>query len=551
MNRTTVIALILLVVLTISCASTPTATTAPPLAIPKDYNEKVLDASSPATDIPVACNTANGNINVPSGSMPSKATVSIRCISPSQKSELTTLVKKKTNSTKVALGAVNLEPSPFKFNNDVTITIPLDPQRYDLRNTNADLYVYAPDLSGDLLPLPQAKIDSQGLTARARVDHFSIFILVGPEEGAGAEPEPATADPAVPPPEFVCEDSLGCIDVAPGALIRLAGMLDLTGQGEISVVMQDGIEDAVGAYGNIGGFAVQLETLDAGCNQEMGTDAAYRIASDPQIAGVIGTLCSSSASNARQILSDEGRVMVSPGNTRTSFTFSDRYPGYFRVATPDFHQAQIMARFAYNDLGLRRIGIYYADAEFGRDLAGEFSNQFREMGGEIIGYDPIPSGQTDFAEIATYVEDSQMDAVFMPLFTAEAGILTSWIREFGVGIPLLGTDAINITEFFDYAGEVDNFFYTAPKPPVFTDPYGYGYDAMRLLLEALARVAIVDASGSLHIGRQSLRDAMYEVSFSGRTGDITCDARGDCGHALIVIYVIKGNFSSEAARYTP
>ena len=42
-----------------------------------------------------------------------------------------------------------------------------------------------------------------------------------------------------------------------------------------------------------------------------------------------------------------------------------------------------------------------------------------------------------------------------------------------------------------------------------------------------------------------------EVSFSGRTGDIACDERGDCGHALIVIYVIKGNTSSEAARYTP
>ncbi len=548
MNRKLAFTLIALILFAVSCNTTTTSTTAPPYG----FNSKSVNGSAGEPSIPVQCNTANGDVSVPAGAFSGTKTVSIECISQTQKNELTTLVKKKTTSTNVALGAVKLEPSPFTFNKDVTIVIPLDPQRYDLRDKKADVYVYAPDRSDDLLLVSQAQIDSQGLTAKAKTGRFSIFILVGPEEGV-EEPEPPAEPPAQPPAGFTCEDPLGCIDVAPGDSIRIAGLLDFSGQGELSAAMWDGIRAAVSEYPTIGGFAANAETWDAGCNAEVGANAAYGIVWDSQIVGAIGTLCSSSASKAQVILSDAGYVMISPGNTRTSFTFTDRYPGYFRVATPDAHQAQVMARFAYHNLGARRVGIYLADAEFGYVMAETFSNQFRELGGEIIAYEAIPTGQSDMSEIASYIEESQMDAVYMPLFTAEAGNLALWVREYGVEIPLLGSDATNIPDLIsNYIGDgTGNVFYTSPSPSVFTQPYAYGYDATRLLLEAIARIAIVDESGFLHIGRGVLRDALYNVSFSGQTGEIACDQRGDCGHAPIAIYLIKDGVPSEVARYMP
>jgi len=45
-------------------------------------------------------------------------------------------------------------------------------------------------------------------------------------------------------------------------------------------------------------------------------------------------------------------------------------------------------------------------------------------------------------------------------------------------------------------------------------------------------VAVRDADGTLHVGRQALRDALYATSgFQGLTGDLTCDEYGDCGVA--------------------
>jgi branched-chain amino acid transport system substrate-binding protein len=69
-------------------------------------------------------------------------------------------------------------------------------------------------------------------------------------------------------------------------------------------------------------------------------------------------------------------------------------------------------------------------------------------------------------------------------------------------------------------------------------PSGYhahAYDATNMLFAAIEKVAIVDADGTVHIGRQALRDALYATKdFNGLTGTLTCDANGDCatGEAL-------------------
>lgn len=68
------------------------------------------------------------------------------------------------------------------------------------------------------------------------------------------------------------------------------------------------------------------------------------------------------------------------------------------------------------------------------------------------------------------------------------------------------------------------------RPPA--SCYAYAYDAANMLLQAIERVAVQEKDGTLHIGRQALRDAMYNITdFEGVTGKITCDEFGDCGTA--------------------
>jgi branched-chain amino acid transport system substrate-binding protein len=56
---------------------------------------------------------------------------------------------------------------------------------------------------------------------------------------------------------------------------------------------------------------------------------------------------------------------------------------------------------------------------------------------------------------------------------------------------------------------------------------------MALLLDTIQQVA-VDDNGTLHIGRQALRDALYATrEFIGVTGNYTCDQFGDCAAPTI------------------
>jgi branched-chain amino acid transport system substrate-binding protein len=77
--------------------------------------------------------------------------------------------------------------------------------------------------------------------------------------------------------------------------------------------------------------------------------------------------------------------------------------------------------------------------------------------------------------------------------------------------------------------------------------HAHAYDAYMMIKAAIEAVAVVDADGTLHIGRQALRDAMYATKdFSGLTGVLTCNATGDCANPVIGAYQYhKGTYPPE------
>jgi branched-chain amino acid transport system substrate-binding protein len=62
-------------------------------------------------------------------------------------------------------------------------------------------------------------------------------------------------------------------------------------------------------------------------------------------------------------------------------------------------------------------------------------------------------------------------------------------------------------------------------------------------------VAVKDADGTLHIGRQALRDAMISTKdMKGLTGNLTCTPTGDCADPKIAVYQC---FNADPASWNP
>lgn len=80
----------------------------------------------------------------------------------------------------------------------------------------------------------------------------------------------------------------------------------------------------------------------------------------------------------------------------------------------------------------------------------------------------------------------------------------------------------------EYEAYLSRYWATFQEPPLAIYS-ATTYDAANLLAHAIETVAVQDMAGSLQIGRQALRDALYTTSgFPGLGGTLTCDQYGDC-----------------------
>jgi len=130
-----------------------------------------------------------------------------------------------------------------------------------------------------------------------------------PTEAPAEEPTEAPAEEPTEAPaeEMMCDDAIGCVEIAPGDPILLASALVISGPNtQLGQDSQRGVEIALDYRGEVLGHALELQPEDDGCNAEGGQASAQKIVSNPQIVAMIGTSCSGAGVPAAQIISDNG-----------------------------------------------------------------------------------------------------------------------------------------------------------------------------------------------------------------------------------------------------
>jgi branched-chain amino acid transport system substrate-binding protein len=79
--------------------------------------------------------------------------------------------------------------------------------------------------------------------------------------------------------------------------------------------------------------------------------------------------------------------------------------------------------------------------------------------------------------------------------------------------------------------------------------HAHSFDATNMIFDCVDEVATQQEDGTIHVGRQALRDCLYATSgFSGITGTLNCDQYGDCADAQISVSELQ---SGEYVRIWP
>ncbi|MFF4043356.1 branched-chain amino acid ABC transporter substrate-binding protein [Streptomyces sp. NPDC001816] len=318
------------------------------------------------------------------------------------------------------------------------------------------------------------------------------------------------------------------------------------------------------------GITFKVEALDDQAQPSSGQTNATKFVGESGVLGVVGPLNSSVAQSMQKVFDDAKLVEVSPANTSPDLTQGPdwrkskarQYKSYFRTATTDAIQGPFAAQYVYNKAKKTKAFVIDDKKTYGAGLAGTFTDEFKKLGGKIVGTEHINPDTKDFSAVATKVKNSGAQVVYYGGEYPQAGPLSKQIKAAGAKIPLVGGDGIYADDFIKLAGasgtgdlatsvgapvetlDSAKEFVANYKAAGYKEAYaaygGYSYDSAWSIIEAVKKV-VDDNGGKLPSdARAKITAAMQNVSFDGVTGKVSFDEYGDATNKQLTVYSVTG-----------
>ncbi|WP_333778879.1 branched-chain amino acid ABC transporter substrate-binding protein [Streptomyces sp. IBSBF 3136] len=318
------------------------------------------------------------------------------------------------------------------------------------------------------------------------------------------------------------------------------------------------------------GVTFKIEAKDDQAQPSSGQTNATGFVGEKDVLGVVGPLNSSVAQSMQKVFDDAKLVEVSPANTSPDLTQGPdwrksktrQYKSYFRTATTDAIQGPFAAQYVFNKAKKTKAFVIDDKKTYGAGLAGTFTDEFKKLGGKIVGTEHINPDTKDFSAVATKVKNSGAQVVYYGGEYPQAGPLSKQIKAAGAKIPLVGGDGIYADDFIKLAGasgtgdlatSVGAPVETLDSAKEFVDNYkaagykeayaaygGYSYDSAWSIIEAVKKV-VDDNGGKLPSdARAKVTAAMQGVSFDGVTGKVSFDEYGDATNKQLTVYSVTG-----------
>jgi len=353
-----------------------------------------------------------------------------------------------------------------------------------------------------------------------------------------------------------------------GVISPLTGSLSTFGLGIKNSV--DLAVNQANQQGKLKGWKIVLAAEDDGAKADQGAAAANKLASDPTVAGVVGTLNSSVAQQTAPILQRSHIAQVSPANSNPSLTRGDNdaapkrvWDNYFRLCAIDSLQGPFLADYAYkeanNKAGLKSVVTVNDTKTYGKGLEEAFTKQFEADGGKVLSRDTIATGDRDFGALVTKIVNLKPDLVFYGGESPEAAPLSAQLGKGGFSGPVMGGDGMQSGDYAPGGGRTGDMapsfgapavklesakaFIDAYKAAGYKDDYeAYGalsYDSANVLIEALTKV--LPNASSVESARADMLKALTATKdFKGITGTTTFDEFGDTSNKVLTVNKVDG-----------
>lgn len=384
------------------------------------------------------------------------------------------------------------------------------------------------------------------------------------EESEAASPS-AAAEEETPETEGTATAQLDLPDVSGLDLgtIKIASQSPLSGpQAQFGGNARNGAELAIQQLGEQMGFEdLQFRPEDDQADPTTGAARANDLATDQDVMCVVGHVNSGVALAALPTYQDANLVMISPANTNPRITdeFDDTA---YRLVGRDDVQGVVAANFA-QESGAQTVYVLHDQTPYGEGLATVFRDTAEELGLTVTGF--AGTSETNvFDSVITPIQAANPDLLFYGAIYSTAGPLIQQMRDRGLETRVLGGDGFDSSDLTQLAGDAAvGVNYVTVSGPASAYPAGaqfaedyeaaynvpaaypafQAYDSATACLLAIGNAA-VEAGG--RPTREQVKAAMQEVrNFSGVTGDVTFDEKGDRSPATYYVFEVGSGDPAE------
>ncbi len=308
--------------------------------------------------------------------------------------------------------------------------------------------------------------------------------------------------------------------------------------------------DEVNEKGGVKAKKIKLITLDDQGKPDEAAAAVTRLITQSKVVAVIGEVASSLTEAAAPFAQQYKIPLITPSSTNPSITKNRDF--VFRVCFIDPFQGLVMAKFAWENLKVKKVAIFRDKANlYSIGLADAFIESYKKLGGTIVTDLSYQEKDIDFKAQLTQMKSKSPEAIFIPGYYTEVGLIARQAVQLGLKIPLLGGDGWDSTRLHEIGKEaINGHYYSNHYSTESTDPTvqefikkfkarysevpdglaALGYDAAKILVAAMERTTEVTP--------QNIRDELAKTKdFPGVTGKISINENRDAVKPAVIVQI--------------
>ncbi len=319
-----------------------------------------------------------------------------------------------------------------------------------------------------------------------------------------------------------------------------------------------GIELAINEINTAGGVkgkTIKVISLDDQGKPDEAATAVTKLITQNNVFAILGEVASSRSLAMAPIAQQYQIPMITPSSTNPKVTQVGDF--IFRVCFIDPFQGTVMAKFALDTLKFKKVAVLRdVKNDYSVGLADFFTETFKKGGGEVVVDQSYSAGDVDFKSQLTAIRGTKPEAIFVPGYYTEVGLIARQAKELGLNVPLMGGDGWDSPKLTEIGGKaIDNSYFSnhysaedqSPHIQTFIAAYkkaygeipdglaAMGYDAMKVLADALNRAP--------EISRKSVREVLAQTKdYQGVTGKITIDGERNAIKSAVVLKVADGKY---------